>query len=237
MSDALKISRRKLSDEVFDRLYSMLLIGDYVPGDHLPSERELMEMFGVGRPAIREAMQTLERLGLVAIQHGQRPRVTAPTAEGLMSQIELTAMHMLSNSPQSLEHLKEARSFFELGMVARAARTAGEADITRLEELLERQSRELNRDALAFIKADMAFHQAIAVTTGNPIFIAVSHAMLDWLAHFHTAMLHWKGNEHVTLEEHERIVDAIRRHDEVGAVNEMRSHLERARPLYVSSRA
>ncbi len=237
MSDALKISRRKLSDDVFDRLYAMLLSGDYTPGDHLPSERELMALFGVGRPAIREAMQTLERLGLVAIQHGQRPRVTAPTAEGLLSQIELTAMHMLSSSPQSLEHLKEARSFFELGMVARAARTAGEADIARLEELLDRQCRELNRDAGAFIKADMAFHQAIAVTTGNPIFIAVSHAMLDWLAHFHTSMLHWKGNEHVTLEEHERILDAIRRHDEAEAVKEMRSHIDRARALYVSRRA
>lgn len=234
MSDALKISRRKLSDDVFDRLYAMLLNGDYAPGEHLPSERELMELFGVGRPAIREAMQSLERLGLVAIQHGQRPRVTAPTAEGLLSQIELTAMHMLSSSPQSLEHLKEARAFFELGMVARAARTAGEADVSRLEELLERQRRELNRDAGAFIEADMAFHRAIAETTGNPIFIAVSHAMLDWLAHFHTAMLHWKGNEHITLEEHERILDAIRRHDEAAAVNEMRAHLDRARALYMA---
>ncbi|QTP58923.1 transcriptional regulator NanR [Billgrantia antri] len=234
MSDALKISRRKLSDDVFDRLYAMLLNGDYTPGDHLPSERELMEMFGVGRPAIREAMQSLERLGLVAIQHGQRPRVLAPTAEGLLSQIELTAMHMLSSSPQSLEHLKEARTFFELGMVARAARTAEESDLAHLEELVERQRRELNRDAGAFIKADMAFHQAIAETTGNPIFIAVSRAMLDWLAHFHTSMLHWKGNEHITLEEHQRILEAIRRHDEAGAVAEMRAHLERARALYVS---
>ncbi|MGM0785437.1 MAG: transcriptional regulator NanR [Pseudomonadota bacterium] len=235
MSDPLKISRRKLSDEVFDRLYAMLLNGDFMPGDHLPSERELMEMFGVGRPAIREAMQSLERLSLVTIQHGQRPRVTAPTAEGLISQIELTAMHMLSSSPQSLEHLKEARAFFELGMVARAARSAVETDVSRLEELVVRQRSELNRDAGAFIKADMDFHRAIARITGNPIFIAVSHAMLDWLAHFHSSMLHWKGNEEITLEEHERIIEAIRRHDEALAVSEMRSHLDRARSLYVSA--
>ncbi|MBB3139728.1 transcriptional regulator NanR [Halomonas sp. THAF12] len=232
MSDALKISRRKLSDEVFDRLYAMLLNGDYAPGDHLPSERELMERFGVGRPAIREAMQSLERLGLVSIQHGQRPKVTMPTADGMLSQIELTAMHMLSNSPQSLEHLKEARAFFELGMVARAARTASEQDVVQLEELLERQRSELNRDIGAFIKADMSFHSAIAEITGNPIFIAISHAMLNWLANFHASVLHWKGSEHITLEEHARILDAIRQNDEAAAVREMRAHLDRARSLY-----
>jgi GntR family transcriptional regulator, sialic acid-inducible nan operon repressor len=233
MSDALKISRRKLSDDVFDRLYAMLLNGDYRPGDSLPSERQLMEMFGVGRPAVREAMQSLERAGLVSIHHGQRPTVTMPTASGVLSQIELTAMHMLSSSPQSLEQLKEARTFFELGMVARAARKATDKDIERLETLLETQRSLLNVDAGAFIKADMSFHVAIAEITGNAIFIAVSNAMLDWLANFHTAALHWKGNEHVTLEEHARILEAIRRHDGDAATDEMRAHLDRAGRLYV----
>ncbi|WP_148252813.1 transcriptional regulator NanR [Aidingimonas lacisalsi] len=232
MNDVAKIARRKLSDEVFDRLYAMLLNGDYAPGEHLPSERELMAMFGVGRPAIREGTQALERLGMVSIQHGQRPRVTMPTADGLLSQIELTAMHMLSSSSESLEHLKEARAFFELGMVGRAARVAGDDDIAELETHLETQRSALNRDAGAFIKADMSFHTAIAAMTGNPIFAAVSQAMLNWLANFHAAMLHWEGNEHVTLEEHERIIAALRGRDEIRAVAEMRAHLDRARSLY-----
>lgn len=232
MTDALKITRRKLSDEVFDRLYAMLLNGEYRPGDSLPSERQLMEKFGVGRPAVREAMQSLARFGLVSIHHGQRPTVTMPTASGVLSQIELTAVHMLSSSPQSLEQLKEARAFFELGMVARAAEKATHEDIARLENLLEAQRAQLNIDAGAFIKADMSFHAAIAEITGNPIFIAVSNAMLNWLANFHTSSLHWKGNEHATLEEHTRILDAIRSHDGDAATREMRAHLDRARVLY-----
>ncbi len=47
------IIRRKLSDEVFDRLKLMITSGEVQPGDTIPSERELMERFGVGRPAIR----------------------------------------------------------------------------------------------------------------------------------------------------------------------------------------
>ena len=50
------IIRRKLSDEVFLRLKRLIVSGELQPGDEMPSERELMERFGVGRPAIREAM-------------------------------------------------------------------------------------------------------------------------------------------------------------------------------------
>src|SRR5687767_14417961 len=60
-----QIVRRKLSDEVFDRLERMITSGELQPGDEMPSERVLMERFGVGRPAIREAMQSLANKGLV----------------------------------------------------------------------------------------------------------------------------------------------------------------------------
>lgn len=232
MNETAKIARRKLSDEVFDRLYAMLLNGDYRPGESLPSERQLMEMFGVGRPAVREATQSLERFGLVSIHHGQRPTVTMPSAAGMFAQIELTAMHMLSSSPKSLENFKEARAFFELGMVARAAESATGKDIAHLESILKTQYAQLNVDAGAFIKADMSFHTAIAEITGNPVFVAVSNGMLNWLANFHTSILHWAGNEQVTLEEHTRILAAIRDRDSHTAVAEMRAHLDRAGSLY-----
>ncbi|PMR74385.1 transcriptional regulator NanR [Billgrantia endophytica] len=227
-----KITRRKLSDEVFDRLYEMIESGQYHPGDSLPSERELMDTYGVGRPAIREAMQSLERIGLVGINHGQRPTVLQPTAMGLISQIDLTARHMLASSSQALEQLKEARVFFELGMVEKAASQATVEDVAQLKALLAEQRSHLNEDAEAFIRADMAFHTAIAAMTRNPIFTATSQAMLGWLARFHASILHWEGNEEITLMEHERIIGCIEAAEPEQAVSEMRKHLERARALY-----
>lgn len=57
------IIRRKLADEVRDRLLALIRGGELRPGDRLPSERDLMERFGVGRPAVREALQSLARRG------------------------------------------------------------------------------------------------------------------------------------------------------------------------------
>ena len=81
------IPRRKLYHEVVDRLRERILSGEYGPGEQMPSERQLMELFQVGRPAIREAMLTLERMGMIAISHGERARALRPTAQSVIDQV------------------------------------------------------------------------------------------------------------------------------------------------------
>ena len=226
------IIRRKLSDEVFDRLKALITSGELQPGDAMPSERDLMERFGVGRPAIREAMQQLSNMGLLTISHGERAKVRQPTAKSIFQQVDAAAHVMLSISPDSLEHLKEARRFFELGMVREAAVKARDKDIAALQETLGRQRAHLG-DADAFIGADMRLHTQIAAITGNPLFEAVSEAMLGWLKEYHTEMLIWTGKEKLTLAEHEEIIARIAAHDADGAEQAMIKHLDRSAALYV----
>lgn len=232
--DTDPIVKRKLSDEVFARLKRMISDGDLHPGDDMPSERELMERFGVGRPAIREAMQALANMGLVAISHGERAKVLQLTAQSILRQVDGAAKIMLSSSKDSLEHLKTARIFFERGMVREAAEKATDADVTKLRAILTRQ-RELLGNADGFINADMEFHSALATISGNPIYAAVSAAMLGWLKEYHTDMLIWTGKEKYTLAEHEKIIDRIAARDPNGAEREMINHLERSRSLYVAA--
>ena len=225
------IVRRKLSDEVFDRLERMITSGELKPGDEMPSERVLMERFGVGRPAIREAMQSLANKGLLSISHGERAKVLQLTAQSIFRQVDLTAKIMLSQSTDTLEHLKSARIFFERGMAREAAQRARSGDIDDLGGIIERQRRSLG-DAEAFIAADMQFHSRIAQISGNPIYVAVSEAMLAWLKEYHTDMLIWTGKEKLTLVEHEEILDQLRSRDAEGAEAAMLKHLERSRALY-----
>ena len=227
------ITRRKLSHEVVERLLKQIQSGGLTPGSQLPSERELMDLYGVGRPAVREAMQALENMGLIDITHGERARVNSLEARDMFLQFDLTARHLLSTSPQTLEHLKEARLLFEVGMVKIAAQRATKKHIQRLEQSvaeLEKSPRKSPR----FVAADMNFHVILASVSGNPICMAVSEAMLQWLGEFHRELVHVPGAENVTISEHRRILECVANHDVEGAVRAMTDHLTRVSQLYRS---
>jgi len=225
------IAKRKLSNEVFDRLKRMIVDEGMEPGSSLPSERELMLRFGVGRPAIREAMQALSSMGLVEINHGERARVLELNAASILRQVDLSAHIILQRSADSLEHLKNARIFFERGMVREAANKASDADLHELRAILEEQRQSLGK-AEQFILSDMRFHSQIAAISGNPIYVAVSEAMLGWLRVYHNEMLIWTGKEKYTLAEHEEIISHLAANDPDAAEVAMVKHLERSRALY-----
>lgn len=231
-----RITRRKLSDQVFDRLREMMASGELPPGAAVPSERDLMERFGVGRPAVREALQHMHTMGLITISHGERSRVNELSAGSVLSRVDDVARMLLSSEPGQLEHLKQARRMFERGLVRVAAEMATAQDVRDLRELVGEQRARIG-DAEAFVTADMAFHTRIAQVSANPILVATSQAMLRWLFQYHGVLLHWSGNEKITLQEHDEIVDLIAARDPDGAVAAMESHLDRSNPLYLHSNA
>jgi GntR family transcriptional regulator, sialic acid-inducible nan operon repressor len=228
------IPRRKLSHEILDRLLEQIETGKLTPGSRLPSERELMDRYGVGRPAIREAMQTLENMGLIEIAHGERARVNSLEARDMLARIDRAARHLLSTSPQTLEHLKEARLLFEVGMVKIAAQRATEENVTQL----QRSVAELEQSPLGtprFVSADMSFHTILASISGNPICVAVSEAMLSWLREYHRELVHVPGAENVTIAEHRRILECVANNDPDRAAQAMTDHLTRVSQLYRST--
>lgn len=225
------IQRRKLYQEVEQRLLDRIRRGEIPAGQQLPSERELMELFGVGRPAVREALQSLERSGIVEIAHGERARVVVPTAETLIAQVAGGARHLLRMQPDTFEHLKDARLFLEAGMARRAAERASDDDVARLRERLAEHRAALEQLEL-FLERDMAFHREIARISGNPIFPAVIEGLFRWAGEFYQAIVRAPGVEDVTLAEHQRLVDAIAARDPDAAERAMREHLLRSSELY-----
>ena len=222
---------RKLSDDIRERLLKRIRRGEFSPGDPLPSERELMQAYEVGRPAIREAMQDLERIGLLEIRHGRRARVATPSIGRMMDEIGETMRHFLANSPASLEHLKEARRLFELEMVRIAAQRRSTSDIARLRALLQAQS-EASDDLERFIARDGDFHREIAAISGNPIFPALMEAMFNWLKVTYRGAVSVPGLEKVTIQEHTLILEGIVSGNPDIAVKHMADHLNRANDLY-----
>jgi GntR family transcriptional regulator, sialic acid-inducible nan operon repressor len=227
----LPITPRKLSDAVLERLLNMIESGGIQPGEQLPSERELMARYQVGRPAVREALQTLKNMGLVEIHHGERARLNGLTPHSLLDQIDRSARHLLRTCPQTLDGLGEARLFFEVGMVRLAVKRGTEEDVRRLGEQMDRL-RSSAGDQEAFVKADMAFHTTIASFARNPVFTALSEFLLMWLFEHHPQMVAAPGVEDVTIAEHQALFESIAARDEEGAVRTITDHLTRANPRY-----
>ena len=225
------IARPKLSELVQNRLLAVIQADNLRPGDPLPSERELMQSYAVGRPSIREAMQNLRRMGLIEINHGERPRIAAPSFERMVAGMSETMRHVLVNSPATLDHLKEARATFEMTMAQIAARKRTPVDVVDLHAILaEQESARFNSNA--FLQADGRFHHRIASITGNPIFANLSQALFAWLSQFHFDLVRKPGLEQLTLAEHRGILEAIERGEPDEAARLTADHLNRANKLY-----
>lgn len=227
-----KIVRRKLSDLVLERMRDLILSGAIAPGESLPSEHELMRRYGVGRPAVREALQSLQTMGLITISHGERSRVNELTPDAVLRQGDAIARSLLHTAPENLEDLKQARRLFEIGMVRVGAPRVTSEEIDALRALIDTQRSCLGGEPASFIRADIAFHVGVAALSGNRILSAVSQAMLGWLFRFHSDLLIWSGHETVTLAEHEGIVAALEARDPDRAAAAMEAHLDRSNPLY-----
>jgi DNA-binding FadR family transcriptional regulator len=226
------LKRRKLYQEVMDRLIAAISSAEYPPGSQLPSERDLMARFEVGRPAIREAMLTLQQMGLVRISHGERARVVNPTASLIIDQISSAMVMMLATNRRGLEDLKEARIMLETGLARMATSRATAAGIEKLGGILK-TLHAAKGNSVAFVAADVAFHVQIAEMSGNQLIAATLRGMLEWLSRFKLELISVRGAERVTLDEHEKIFRAISSGDDSAAAAAMSEHLRRANKLYL----
>ncbi len=227
------IRRRKLSHEVQDRLLKMIEDESLVSGDQFPSERELMASYGVGRPAIREAMQNLERMGLLEIRHGERPRVANPSVSSVLGQTNLAMRYLLVNSAATLDHLKSVRLVIESHLVRLAAVQAKPEDIALLEANLKNHAEaKKSGDIAGFVDFDGEFHRLIGSIAGNPIFEALSATIFDWLKEFHNDQVRIAGKESLTLKEHGVILDSIKAGDADAAEQAIGDHLNRVNKHY-----
>lgn len=229
------IRRRKLYEEVAARLEAAISEGVYRPGDQLPSEREIMETFKVGRTSVREALFALKKMGLITISSGERARVIEPTAETLIGELSGAARQLLAQ-PDGVRHFQHARRLFEMALARNAASTATEADLEELVRALEANRRAIG-DPDAFPRTDIAFHFVLATISRNPIFVALHHAIEAWLAEQRQTSIRASGSDKAAHAAHKRIYEAIAQRQPDAAEAAMRDHLAEVEQFYWKVRA
>jgi DNA-binding FadR family transcriptional regulator len=229
----LSLSRKKLAELVEAELEKWIRRPGIEEGKKLPSERELMAIFKVGRPSVREALASLKRKGLVQIGNGERARVRRPSADTVISQLSGIAQDFLTQ-PKGIAHFEQLRQFFESSLVRYAAERATDEQICRLEAALARNSEALD-DNEYFVRTDVGFHRVIAEIPGNPIFLAVHVALLDWLIAARAPtlekdLLHRHNNN--SYQQHVEIFNAIKQRNPDAAENALKEHLRSVYAAY-----
>src|SRR5690242_4612075 len=230
----MPLGRRKRSDEIAEQIERAISTGEFKEGDSMPSEQQLAERFGVGRPSVRQALFTLQQQGLVEIASGARARVTAPSGKFMVGQMAGLVRRVTSN-PQGQQDMEQARLLFEAGVAWQAARVATDEDIQRLKSKLDANAQAIGNTAV-FIRTDVAFHAELAVITRNPIFISVNDALVGWLVDQRTTTIHMPDADRLSIRDHTAIYEAVAAHDPMRAFHEMTSHLRLISELYSESK-
>ena len=176
-----QVKRTRLYEEVADQIKTAIFDGLMEPGDSLPSERELGEMFGVGRPTIREALRILHVMGLIDINAGIRgSTVREIDLTQYLDTIREHLSYLIHVDHQSIQNLWEVRKYVELGIAHSTARNATGQDIDDLEKLLKKMEA-CGADIRAYFPIATEFHQKLALASGNSIFYIIWNMFQDIL--------------------------------------------------------
>jgi GntR family transcriptional repressor for pyruvate dehydrogenase complex len=219
-----RVPRVRLRDEIAEKIRALIADGTLKVGDRLPAERELAQLFGVSRPAVREAVRTLEATGIVQVDHGIGVTVTewaADEARGL-------TMQSLIKESHTVRTVLEARKLIEPPTARLAAERATDDDIAKLAQVQEELTKEIATGGPA-ADQDFQFHLLVAQASKNDVIAAMFSTVS--VLYRHTQKLHrvktWSLPErpqHVA-QEHAIILAAIRQHDPDAAERAALDHL------------
>jgi DNA-binding FadR family transcriptional regulator len=169
-----KAKKNRVFQDVVEQIQEAILQGTLKPGDKLPPERELTEMFGASRGTLREALRILEQKGLITIKTGVGGGavVNALTTDQVSESLDL----LIRYQKISLRDLAEFREGVEGLVASLAAERAKSGDILQLEDLLAEAKTHVEHGMLhwdEFIEADNRIHLTLAHIAGNPIYESV----------------------------------------------------------------
>lgn len=218
------LRRDRLSDKIAKDIEDRVLSGELTVGDRLPSERDLMAHYGVGRPAVREALLWLSKTGILSVSNGDRTRVTEPDPRDML-QLLSGAARMLVARPEGIRQFQKTRIFVEVALAREAARLASDTDVAELEALLL-ANEGCAGDVAAFSASDDAFHQRIGLITQDPLLDALYHVVLELLEEQRRMSLSHPDALGKAIAAHRAIFEAIRDRDADRAEAAMREHLE-----------
>ena len=220
MAEAPVSKTTRIYEKVVEKLKEEIAEGRLLPGDPLPSERQLMEAFGVSRSSLREAFRVMELLGLIESIAGKgrfvrQPRILSDENKG---QIQLEDSAILE--------LMEARRILDPAIAGESAMRATSSDLMRLLRVITATEERLNlpKDRA---QADFDFHLVLAEATHNFVFVNITRMNFDLILATHERIYNLLDDKDTFLKEHCDMYEAILDHDVERAREAASRHIDR----------
>lgn len=215
---------KKAYEAIIDKIKKDIIAGNLSGGDKLPPERELAKQFGISRTSVREALRTLEILGVIESIQGSGNFITGDLRKSFIESISIMFLLQQTNDLQ-ITQLREA---LEMKAVLLAIENITEEQINHLEDIVKEMS--ITSDERKNSALDKELHCAIAAASKNNIIILILNILSELINIDITSrrkeILSNNANKKRLLKIHEHLVTSIRNKDIKVAYRAVRDHFE-----------
>lgn len=199
------VRRVRAYEAIVEQVEMAIRNGDLLPGDRLPSERDLMTQFALSRSTIREALRVLESNGLVGSRPGDQRGVevlafsTRALSQSIHSLVQLERL--------TLPDLIYFRMLVEGTLAGLAAGFRTEANLQTLKDSIDAMRSAAGTTADAYSEADVAFHEVVSEIAGNRLLIVCNGVV--------RASVHNLIAERIAsgARKQEQMLEAVQRHE------------------------
>jgi len=222
MPQLASVNRQKVVDVVYGQLLKAIVDGEFKAGERFATEEALCLRFGASRPTVREALARLRADGLIVSRQGSGTYVTHAPSKSVLRFAPVESI-------ADIRRCYEFRLSIETGAARLAAKMHDAADLGAIEAALEALGDAIAQGRLGYTE-DFLFHRAIALASKNDFFLSTLDLIQEQTAFSMqlSRSLSQEKTERRRAEvqtEHQRVLDAIRRRDELQAEALMREHI------------
>lgn len=221
------IKTKRLYEEIVDQIKNLIAEGKLKPGDKLLAERDLADRFQVSRASVREAIRTLEMLGIIDIRPGEGTFVRGTETDDIIRPLAM----FLAVERNSLLDMFEMRRIFETATASLAAQRATFEELDQIESMLANMRERLNlQDSEKGEEFDAAFHYAVAEATHNSLLTKLFKTVSEEFAKANSVARRQLYQDNVQnaqriIDQHSEILQAIRSGSPQKASEAMLAHL------------
>jgi len=206
---------------IFNEIKNFIITNNLQPGDKLPTEKEFTEQLGVSRTGVREAVKSMEALGIIEARAGQGMFVRSFNFDAILQNLSYSILF----DRDDLASVLEVRKALECSFIREVIQKISQKEIEKLKRLLVKMKAKAEHGE-HFAPEDSEFHQTIFKVVGNYLLLKLLYIFWKLLENARDETLIVEPDLVGSVARHRKVVEAIERKDVEAAQTSLFEHFE-----------